>query len=353
MLRTLDLFSGIGGFSLGLERTGGFEPVAFCEIDAVCRYLLAHHWPSVPRFDDVRALRGADVGDVDVICGGFPCQDISLAGNGGGLAGERSGLWREYARLVGELLPDIVIVENVSALLVRGMGTVLGDLAALGYGAWWDCIPASAVGAPHRRDRLWIVAYARGLEHQGFGDALRWSVAAKLASYANGQSEPAFAVDGEASGMSRVVADTPRLQPRRTEQRPIRERVGPSGEPVALADAASHGRVTRRLCDPTKEPGGGIGGSGLGASVAHAHGTRSPLAGLAGLAGAAAKSLAGVKPWPASDGARWWQSEPDVGRVAHGVPARVDRLHGLGNAVVPAIPELIGRAILEAMRETA
>jgi len=164
MLKVLDLFSGIGGFSLGLERTGGFQTVAFCEIEEFPRRVLAKHWPEVPIYEDVRTLTAdrlaADGIAVDVICGGFPCQDISLAGKGLGLAGERSGLWGQYDRLVGELRPSLVLVENVSALLGRGLGVVLGNLAARGYDAWWDCIPASAVGFPHGRDRVWLVAYA-------------------------------------------------------------------------------------------------------------------------------------------------------------------------------------------------
>jgi DNA (cytosine-5)-methyltransferase 1 len=163
MLKILDLFSGIGGFSLGLERTRGFETVAFCEINPFARRVLAKHWPKVPCYDDVRTLTAdrlaADGISVDVICGGFPCQDISLAGNGEGLAGERSGLWSEIARLVGELRPRFVIVENVAALLGRGLGDVLGDLAEIGYDAEWHCIPASYVGARQLRDRVWIVAY--------------------------------------------------------------------------------------------------------------------------------------------------------------------------------------------------
>jgi DNA (cytosine-5)-methyltransferase 1 len=162
-LRVLSLFAGIGGFELGLERTGGFETVAQCEIDPFCRKVLAKHWPNVKRYEDVRTLTAdtlrRDGIEVDVICGGFPCQDISVAGSGIGLDGERSGLWSEIARLVGELRPAIVFVENVSALLSNGMGRVLGDLATLGYDAEWHCIPASAVGAPHIRDRVWIVAY--------------------------------------------------------------------------------------------------------------------------------------------------------------------------------------------------
>jgi DNA (cytosine-5)-methyltransferase 1 len=175
MLKVLDLFSGIGGFSLGLERTGGFRTVAFCEIDPYCRRVLAKHWPEVPCYDDVSKLSAerleADVIAVDVICGGFPCQDISLARVGGtGLAGERSGLWSQYARLIGELRPEYVIVENVSALLGRGMGDVLGNLAALGYDAEWSCIPAGAIGATTIRDRIWIAAYPvrDGLERRIF-----------------------------------------------------------------------------------------------------------------------------------------------------------------------------------------
>ena len=134
-------------FELGLERSGGFETVAQCEIDPFCRRVLAKHWPNVRRYEDVRELTAdvlaRDGIGVDAICGGFPCQDISFAGKGAGLAGERSGLWREYARLIRELRPAVVIVENVSALLSRGLGDVLGDLAALGYDAEWDCIRAS------------------------------------------------------------------------------------------------------------------------------------------------------------------------------------------------------------------
>ena len=242
-LRVLDLFSGIGGFSLGLERTGGFETVAFCEIDPFCRRVLAKHWPHVRQFEDVTKLRGEDVGPVDVICGGFPCQDISLAGKGAGLAGERSGLWGDFARLIGELGPSFVLVENVTALLDRGISDVLGDLAALRYDAEWHCISASAAGAPHIRDRVWILAHANGDRQQGISAA--------------GCCE-------------------------RT-----RKSIFTGGE-IARTFDANRGH----------------------------HG--------------------------------WWNNEPDVGRVANGVPDRAHRLKALGNAVVPQIPELIGRAILQA-----
>lgn len=160
--RVLDLFSGIGGFSLGLERAG-FETVAFCEIDPWCQRVLAKRWPGVPCYDDVRdltaaRLRADGVQGIDTICGGFPCQDVSLAGKGDGLDGERSGQWRSCVRLVGDLRPRRVLVENVGALRGRGLLAILGDLAALGYDAEWHAVPAAAVGADHLRDRVFVIA---------------------------------------------------------------------------------------------------------------------------------------------------------------------------------------------------
>jgi DNA (cytosine-5)-methyltransferase 1 len=235
-LRVLDLFSGIGGFSLGLERTGGFETVAFCEIEDYPRRVLAKHWPGVPIYDDVRTLTAdtlrRDGIAVDVICGGFPCQDVSVAGQRAGLGGERSGLWSEIVRLACELRPAFVIVENVAALLSDGMDRVLGDLAASGFDAEWECIPASALGFDHVRDRVWIVAYPNE-ERRGFAS-------------------------------------------RRYPALPVFECL--SAAPVRLPER--------------------------------------PKSAILG--------------------------------VVNGVPRRVDRCGALGNAVVPQIPELIGRAILKA-----
>jgi DNA (cytosine-5)-methyltransferase 1 len=160
-LRVLDLFSGIGGFSLGLERAG-MRTVAFCEIDEYNRWHLRRRWPGVPIFEDVRSLRADQVGGAELICGGFPCQDISNAGLRVGIEGERSSLWREFSRLIGELRPRFAIVENVAAINFRGLGFVLGDLASLGYDAEWHVIPAESLGAPHERERCWIVAYPQG-----------------------------------------------------------------------------------------------------------------------------------------------------------------------------------------------
>lgn len=154
-LRILDLFSGIGGFSLGLERTGGFETVAFCEIDPFCRAVLAKHWPNIPCHDDI-TTREFTKGEADVICGGFPCQDISIAGNRAGITGKRSGLYREMVRAIRVVRPAFALMENVADLLSLGMGVVLGDLAEGGHDAEWDCISAHDAGAPHGRDRVWI-----------------------------------------------------------------------------------------------------------------------------------------------------------------------------------------------------
>lgn len=176
-LRVLDLFSGIGGFSLGLERTGGFETVAFCEIDPRAQAVLRAQWPGVPVLDDVTDADCFEV-QADVITAGFPCQDISVAGKGAGLAGSRSGLFRHVVRAIRVVRPAIALLENVAALLNRGMGEVLGELAEVGYDAEWDCIPAAAVGLPHGRDRVWIAAYRDGLRELqprwGIGDERGW-----------------------------------------------------------------------------------------------------------------------------------------------------------------------------------
>jgi DNA (cytosine-5)-methyltransferase 1 len=311
-LKVLDLFSGIGGFSLGLERTGGFETVAFCEIEPFPRAVLKEHWPDVPCYEDVRTLTAdqlrSDGIAVDVICGGFPCQDLSYAGKGAGLEGARSGLWSEIARLVGELRPQYVIVENVSALLSRGLGRVLGDLAEIGYDAEWHCIPASAVGAPHIRDRIWIIAYPQHSDTDSAGP-YRAPIYQHLSAELRNQQER------EPGSVCENVADakslTKREQTDETDAKPesgeARNQFGGGGSPVADAKITGlEGRCERRDISTVISRFGQSSGS-----INHN-----------------------------------WRTEPDVGRVAHGVPFRVDRLKGLGNAVVPQIPEILGRAIL-------
>ena len=177
-LRVLDLFSGIGGFSLGLERTGGFETVAFCEIEPFPRRVLAKHWPEVPQYEDVRTLTAETLARdgiaVDVITGGFPCQDISHAGNQLGIkAGTRSGLYVEVIRLASELRPEYIILENVAALLSGPserpgwwLGRILGDLAEIGYDAEWHCIRAGTLGLPQERNRIWLLAYTNQIRRE-------------------------------------------------------------------------------------------------------------------------------------------------------------------------------------------
>ena len=186
MLQILDLFSGIGGFSLGLEKTGGFKTVAFCEVNEKARMVLAKHWPYIPIYNDVKEITNERLkaeGIVpDVITGGFPCQDISVAGKGEGLSGERSGLWFEFARIIREVGPRWVIIENVSILRSRGLLTILQNLSEIGYDAEWHCITASHVGAPHQRDRIWILGYPHGQQVNPVLDGSRSQGSSKTTS---------------------------------------------------------------------------------------------------------------------------------------------------------------------------
>ena len=285
MLTFGSLFAGIGGFDLGLERAG-MTCAWQVEREPYAGRVLEKHWPNVRRHDDVCTFPPAE-GDwsVDLICGGFPCQDISVAGKGLGLAGARSGLWHEMHRIIGEIRPRFVLVENVAALLGRGMGTVLGDLAEIGYDAEWHVIPASAVGAPHRRERVWIVADA-GRKH----------------------SEE---IGGCDSGDAQAC--------------------GQRGDFGAGSVANARGFAATKANED------------LGDSDS------SLLEGLGQVWGqnASARSQVLQSARTSHHTGKWGATEPDVGRVAHGVPSRVDRLRGLGNAVVPQIVELIGRRIIE------
>lgn len=160
------LFAGIGGMDLGLERAG-MECRWQLEIDPFCQKVLEKHWPKVKRYGDITTVDGGELEPVDLIAGGFPCQDVSQIGKHAGIDGERSGLWSHFRRLVCELRPRFVVVENVTGLLDGGIGRVLGDLAALGFDAEWEVLPAAAFGSPQLRNRVFIMAYARGERFQG------------------------------------------------------------------------------------------------------------------------------------------------------------------------------------------
>ena len=161
-LRIIDTFSGIGGFSLAARWLGGIETVQFVEREPYCHRILAKHWPTVPIHDDICTFNPAPR-SADIVCGGFPCQDISTAGKQAGIKqGTRSGLFYELMRVICVVRPRYVVLENVSAILANGLDTVLGELAEAGFDCEWACIPASAVGACHHRNRWWCVAYASG-----------------------------------------------------------------------------------------------------------------------------------------------------------------------------------------------
>jgi len=159
MMKVGSLFSGIGGIELGFERTGEFETVWFVERDAYCQQVLKKRWHNAVIYDDITTTDFTKVQPVDVLTGGFPCQDISNAGKRAGIEGSRSSLWKHYARAIGDLRPKYAIIENVAALSNRGLDVVLADLASLGYDAEWHSISASSIGALHRRERIFITAY--------------------------------------------------------------------------------------------------------------------------------------------------------------------------------------------------
>ena len=349
MLKVLDLFSGIGGFSLGLERTGGFETVAFCEIEDYPRNVLAKHWLDVPCFEDVRELTHerlkevlADTGSlrrdsggaeqplqglgssgetrsstrtrqaakqtIDLICGGYPCQPFSHAGQRRGSEDDRH-LWPEVKRLVASIRPRWCLFENVAGHISMGLDEVLSDLESEGYTCWPVVIPACAVDAPHRRDRVWVLA----------------SNSECLPSPEQ-EREYQGAKECRGSGGDGLVAGET-LANRESDGREQREQ-----------DARGRGEGT----GPREEQGFGDGGG----AVVNANGAGLQVSGQAGRQ--ESKKEKGTREKSGLERCSRWLPEPGVGRVAHGVPKRVDRLKALGNSVVPQIPEMIGYAILEA-----
>jgi DNA (cytosine-5)-methyltransferase 1 len=321
-MRIGSLFAGIGGLELGLEWAGVGETVWQVEQDPFCRRVLAKHWPRAERFEDVKDVGAHNLSPVDLICGGFPCTDISLAGKGAGLEGEASGLWWEFARVIRDLRPRFVVLENVAALLGRGFGRVLGALAESGYDAEWDCVPAAAVGAPHRRDRVFVVAWRVS---DAVGDAIRLEPE-------RGEGA-AYATDGGDAELGYVgarVVDT-------------NER-GPQGERVA-GEQGQRGKQGARgyIVD-------GCGGEAMGDTA------------RGGCEAGALKQSAQSSPegcfWPPSpDDLHLWSqlpplAQPSIRRCTDGVPAGLVRdrrkvLKALGNAVVPQVAYWVGRRVLE------
>ena len=308
-MRVLDLFSGIGGFSLGLESVG-METVAFCEMDAFCQKVLKKHWPNVPIHSDIKELDGNEYrGAVELICGGFPCQPFSVAGEQRGAEDDRA-LWPEMLRVICEVQPTWVIGENVSGIINMELDNVLSDLEAEGYAAQTFVLPACSVDAKHRRDRVWIVAHA------------------------NRQGEP---------DESERVAE--------------RERV--------LANPSGQSRWSGRVHRESGDQGWGAGearGEGISAwsQMADSH---HPTESSENVADSETHRLQGGQEFRGADsfGTRSvqqpqrcndyatstiWKPEPPVGRVANGVPDRTHRLKSLGNAVVPPLVAEIGRIVM-------
>ena len=372
-MRVLDLFSGIGGFSLGLERAG-METVAFCEYDEKARRVLSKHWPDVPQYSDVRTLTKEQldndgITDIGLICGGYPCQPFSTAGKRQGEADDRA-LWPEYFRLIKEIRPTWVIAENVAGHISMGLDNVLADLESEDYAVQTFVIPACAVDAKHRRDRVWIVGHA---EHNGPSprrnkrelqgkpnrstEAQQQSTGADRAS-TDSNSDGCYVDDEGQSGSKRQTLgstkslgehrssgdresnqNSGRAQGARVDEQSRKEDVGHSEK--LQRDGGS---VYRKH---SKKDNGESGGTGrpisdvadtLHKRLQGGEETRNPESGGKGREKLPARC--GQRSQPGN-----WRPEPPVGRVANGVPRRVDRLKQLGNAVVPQIPEMIGRAI--------
>jgi len=307
MLTVGSLFSGIGGLDLGLERAG-MRVIWQSEIDPYACRVLAKHWPEVPNVGDIKLVDWADVARPDVLCGGYPCQPFSLAGARKGEEDPRH-LWPWVRHALSVLRPRYAIFENVRGHLSLGGPTVIGEIAALGYCAEWRVVSAASVGANHRRDRIIIVAYpdSRGSEISNFG---KQSSEQMLGSYGKerriGEMANTESVGSHVGGFGQPGTE---VGERGNLQRQIRTGGG------ALADAQS-GIDVRGQRERTNHRTEVFGGDNLrrGTSV--------------------------------YAGGEWWQTEPDVGRVANGIPHRLDRLRGLGNAVVPQVAEVIGRLVM-------
>lgn len=322
------LFSGIGGLDLGLERAG-MKVIWQSEIDPYATRVLAKHWPEVPNHGDIKRIEWADVVRPDVICGGYPCQPFSTAGKRQGEEDPRH-LWPWVRHALSVLRPRYAILENVRGHLSLGGTTVLSEIAALGYSAEWRVVSAASVGANHRRDRVFIVAYPN------------WEDESDVAL--NGRREEALGMVADADGSNATDGEERQALP--SEDRGSGENTG------YVADSESFGSDGRRL-----KQRGGPHGSGRTLQVETRTGS-STLAdtesGVNVRRDRSGESDRGEvfgrdnyqRGTSGYAGGKWWETEPRMGRVANGVPNRVDRLKGLGNAVVPQVAEVIGRLVV-------
>ena len=347
-LKILDLFSGIGGFSLGLEATGGFETTAFCDIDPYCRSVLKKHWPNVPIFEDIRKLKGTDIGTVDIITGGYPCQPFSVAGKQKGVEDKRH-LWPEYFRIIKESRPTWVIGENVSGHIKLGLDSVIEDLESEGYAARTFSISASSIGANHKRERIWVVGYS---EHNGLLATKKCSGNKKInrgtqkrqnqtiefkrtSRYKNNENVAnAYGVNDAIGRVDRTIQETGRsgsIDERGSGTNANGFSYSSKNETLD-SEILAHTERERLQRGQRNDQGEG---RQILSSEQHDRGEiRSEARRFSGVSGQKEGSQG------------WWQFEPNVGRVVNGIPHRVDRLKALGNSLVPQIPFYIGQTIL-------
>jgi len=315
-LKHLDLFSGIGGFSLGLEATGGFETVAFCDIDKYSKKVLKKQWPNVKQYEDIKELnygrlKADGIGPIDIITGGYPCQPFSIAGRKKGEEDPRH-LWPEYFRLIKELRPSWVIGENVSGHIKLGLDTVLENLESEGYSARTFSISASSVGAKHQRERIWIVANAR--QHGGRIEPTGNSEGTGRGSLETTERSADTDTISRSSEGEETLANSVELGLEKHGHSETTESIK-RGE--TMADTNVEGRQGRIHRGQNKEWESQQRYFGRNSAT---HGQQEQ---------------------------NWWDIEPELGRVAHGIPNRVDRLKGLGNSLVPQIPYFIAQSILQ------
>jgi len=329
-MRILDLFSGIGGFSLGLHRASKeFRTVAFCEQDPFCTQILNKHWPDVPVYPDIRKLNGKEIGAIDIICGGFPCQPFSQAGKQRGKDDDRD-LWPEMFRIIQELQPHArwIVAENVAGFVNMELSRTVSDLEGEGYEVRTFVLGACAVQAPHQRQRCWIVAHAGRFQS---GSQKKPKRASSDFARCSGRTYTRSKEDKGNVSEQDVADSDSRL--RETKDRQLqtgRDTVAQGSQHVA--DSISQRGCGREAggedAENVRQPSGG--------ERARARDTQRGMGDLAD--GLSAELL---------DIGRTWEVEPDIPRVAVGEKNRVKKLKALGNSVVPQIPEILGRLIIE------
>lgn len=307
------LFSGIGGLDLGLKRAG-MKVIWNCEIDPYACRVLKKHWPDVPNIGNIKEVNWNDITRPDVLCGGYPCQPFSQAGQRKGEEDPRH-LFPWVAEAIRQLRPRYAIMENVSGHLSMGFGTVQGLLAEIGYDSRWDCVPAAAVRAPHLRDRVFIIATPRAEQSRTVAN-----------SDDRGSRDPLFARWDAPGHGSETMAHSDNAKDR-TSERGVEPDESPSR--IKWINSQHESRRPRSTLADSSDTQNGRWFRIEGKSETETREGRDNPGGVS-------VDVVG----------KWWPPEPDVGRVAHGIPSRMDRLRGLGNAVVPQVAEYIGRIVI-------